>query len=275
MDENKTNPTAHLYVQSWIGKRNIEQNVLKIEEELLKYKQKYTVINSTNNVYNKENWIDSGDHWYNVSFYTALQDFDMQSDYFVFITGDVVVDSWEIALDRMYSVLDNEIGSYCPISLVGDRQETYSKLYSSIKDVDSSLYCTVIQDGIFIAIRKDVALILLDFFDYIANNDSVYDYKYGWGIDFAISAICLQEKLLLIKDASSLVYNTSVETELNSVHMKADVERAKILHLLRSFYLEKGVDIEMLINKIKQRVGFLVYPKAEPDLSMTFQDFYE
>ena len=273
--ENKTNSTAHLYIQSWIGKTNIEENVLKIEKELIEYKQKYTIINSTDNLYDKENWLNSGDHWYNVSFYTALKHFDKESDYFVFITGDVVSKSWKKTLDRMYSVLDNEMGSYCPISLIGNTQETYSKHFCSIKNIDEYLYCSVIQDGIFIAIKKDIALIVLDFFHYLSKNINLYEYRTGWGTDFAISIICLQEKVLLVKDLYSRVYNTSTETELSDLHIVADIERTKIVELLHSFYLEKGIDISLLVNKVKQRVGFLADQKAEPNLRLSFRNFYE
>lgn len=273
--KHNTSPIAHLYIQSWIGKNNIEENVLKTEQELIKYKQGYTVINSTDNIYNKENWIDSGDHWYNVSLYNALKHFDGKADYFVFITGDVVVKSWKKTLDRMYSVLDNKIASYAPVSLVGDNQETYSKHFSSIRNIDKYLYCSVIQDGIFFAIRKDVALIVLDFFEYLSKNINLYDYKTGWGTDFAISTICLQEKLLMIKDSYYPAYNTSTETELSNLHAIANAERTKILGLLHSFYSEKGIDITDLVDKVKQRVGFLARPQIEPNLRLTFRNFYE
>lgn len=275
MNENTGTSTAHLYIQSWIGEQNIEHNVLEIEQELIEYGQKYTVINSTDNVYDKENWINSGDNWYYVSFYNALKDFDNNSDYFVFLTGDVKVESWTNLLDRMYSVLDNKIGSYSPVILKQDNLETYYKNCVWLKDIDENLYCSVIADGVFVAIKKEIVSILLDFFDYINNNINIYDYKYGWGTDFSISTICLQEKALLIKDSLSIVYNTSIETENRNVIKVADTERLKIIELLHSFYLEKGIDITSLVSKMRQRVGFLEYPVAEPDLSLTFQDFYE
>jgi hypothetical protein len=252
-----SNPTSHLYIQSWIGSTNVEQLVLKAESQLIECGQPYTVINSTNNVYDKPNWVNSGDHWYFISFYRALQEFDQKADYFVFATGDFKCGSWANLLDRMNSVLDNKIGSYSPYTsgslMTPDR--------ISLKPLDDNLDYSMCQDGIMVAYRKDIAQELLEFFNFVSQEINLYDLKYGWGVDFAAAALCISKGLYMLKDKCLKTINSS-----SAFYESPDVPLKEMNIILDLFVKFKGQEIKPLLDKIRTKI--------ETKAQMTIEDFY-
>ncbi len=245
-----TNPTSHLYIQSWIGKTNIEELVLKTESQLLEHKQPYTVINSTNNVYDKPNWVNSGDHWYFISFYKALQEFNQKADYFVFVTGDFQCESWTTLLNRMNFILDNKIGSYSPYTtrslITSDRV--------SLESLDNDLEYSICQDGIMVAYRKDIAQELLEFFDFVSQEINLYDLKYGWGVDYVAAALCMNKGAYMVKDKSIKASNLC-----SKFYETPDVPMNEMNIFLDLFVKFKGEAVRPLLDKIKLRMqpGFI------------------
>ena len=252
-----SNPKSHLYIQSWIGSTNIEQLVLKAEQQIIEHGQPYTVINSTNNVYDKPNWVNSGDHWYFISFYRALKEFNQKADYFVFATGDFKCGSWANLLDRTNSILDNQIGSYSPYTsgsiMTPDR--------ISLQHLDDNLDYSVCQDGIMVAYRKDIAQELLEFFDFVSQEINLYDLKYGWGIDFIAATLCISKGLYMLKDKYIKTVNSS-----SAFYESPDVPMKEMDIILDLFVKFKGQEIKPLLDKIRN--------KFETRARMTLEDFY-
>lgn len=256
--------TSHLYIQSWIGSSNIESLVLKTEKEIIKYGQPYTVINSTNNIYDKPNWVNSGDHWYYISFYRALQEFNQQADYFIYATGDISCDNWSVLLDRMYSVIDNTLGSYSPYT----KNSIMTPKRVGFKKLDGYLDYSICQDGLWVAYRKDIAQELLEFFDFVVKEIDLYKFKYGWGIDFIAAVMCMRKGLYMLKDKfiktsneSSKFYETP-EVALNELHT--------ILDLYVKF---KGNEVKPLLDKVLSRMEDMP-PGYKKTSHLTFEDFY-
>jgi hypothetical protein len=256
-----SNATSHFYIQSWIGKTNIEELVLETEKHLINYNQPYTVINSTNNIYNKPNWVNSGDHWYFISFYRALQEFNQKADYFVFVTGDFECESWTILLNRMNSILDNKIGSYSPYTtrslITSDRV--------SLEPLDDYLEYSICQDGIMVAYRKDIALQLLEFFDFVSQEINLYDLKYGWGVDYVAAALCMNKGAYMVKDKSIKASNLC-----SKFYETPDVPMNEMNIFLDLFVKFEGKQVEPLLNKIKQRMQ----PSFVHNGRLTLNDFY-
>jgi hypothetical protein len=231
--------------------------VLDAEKELIKNKQPYTVINSTNNIYNKPNWVNSGDHWYFISFYRALQEFNQKADYFAFATGDFTCESWTDLLNKMNSALDNKIGSYSPYitnaHITADR--------TALETIDDNFDYSILQDGIMVAYRKDIALELLEFFDFASQEINLYELKYGWGVDYVAAALCMSKGVYMIKDKSIKASNLC-----SKFYETPDVPMNEMNIFLDLFVKFKGEEIRPLLNKIRNKV--------QTKTKMKIEDFY-
>jgi hypothetical protein len=256
--------TSHLYIQSWIGWTNVEKIVLESEHQIVKHGQPYTVINSTNNVYDKPNWVNSGDHWYFVSFYRALQEFNQKANYFVFVSGDFKCKSWSILLDRMNSVLDNKVGSYSPYTI--ETIITPEKV--GLKQLDENLDYSICQEGVMVAYRKDIAQELLEFFDFASQEINLYELKYGWGVDYIAAVLCMNKGLYMLKDKSIEADNSS-----SRYYEGFDTPIKEMNTILDLFVKFKGKQVKPLLDKIRERMEDNS-PSFNNTKHMTLDDFY-
>lgn len=256
--------TAHLFIQSWNGWTNVEEIVLESERQLIEYGQPYTVINSTNKIYDKPNWVNSGDHWYFISFYRALQEFNQKADYFVFVTGDFKTKSWSTLLDRMNSILDNKVGSYSPYTT----GTIITPERVGLKQLDETLDYSICQEGLMVAYRKDIAQELLEFFDFVSEEIDLYKFKYGWGIDFIAAVLCMNKGLYMLKDKTIKADNSS-----SRYYEGFDVPVKEMDVILNLFVKFKGEEVKPLLDKVRQRMEDNSF-KFKNTRHMTLDDFY-
>lgn len=244
MEESTNKPvTAFAYMQSWIGRVNVESIVLKTEQAFKEYGQPYKVINTTDNAYNKENWIDLGNVWGFRSFHAALKDFDMKYDYMLYMSGDILVNehSWDSILDRAYEVLNTySVGCYSIEKMDSDKQVLHKHAYIGTVEEDSLLKYTSTNDLTIAFYDRDTVKFLLDAFNYIETKTKLSKMRWGWGIEAAAAAICIYNGKALLKDLKFIIQKASSSTPL--IKDEAIKEEAKFLNLFCDYCSIVGID---------------------------------
>jgi hypothetical protein len=200
------NVKVFAYIQSWIGSVNVERIVLKTEKQFKNYGQPYKIINTTDNVYDKENWINLGNKWGYMSFYTALKDFDMSYDYMLYMSGDLdgAKIGWDKILDRSYEILNKyDIWNYSfekttqglPIAYLKPLDNEENLFYSATNDLTIGWY------------HRDLVKTLLDFFEYFEKeSDLLHEIpNTGWGIEMSLSSWSMLNKKAVVKDNKYII----------------------------------------------------------------------
>ena len=243
MAESTNKPvTAFAYIQSWIGRVNVEAIVANTEQAFKGYGQPYKVINTTDNVYNKEGWIDLGNVWGFKSFHAALKDFDMSYDYMLYMSGDIVADEseWLLLLNRAYEVLNKySVGCYSIEKVDSTGQPQGTNAYIGTVAEDKFLKYTSTNDLTIAFYDRETVKFLLDAFNYIETKIKLSKMRWGWGIEAAASAICIYNKKALLKDTKFTIKKASSSTP----HIKNEAmkEEYKFLNVFCEYCSEQNM----------------------------------
>lgn len=237
--------TAFAYIQSWIGRTNVEAIVLETEKDFKNYGQPYKIINTTDNVYNKENWIDLGNVWGFRSFYAALQDFNMSYDYMLYMSGDILTGEhgWNSILDRAYEVLNKySVGCYSIEKMDHSGARLGTNAYLEIVPDDKLLRYTSTNDLTIAFYDRDTVKFLLSAFKYIEAHTKLARMRWGWGIEAAAACICIYNNKALFKDLKFIITKASSSTPF--ILDEAVKEETKFLTLFFDYC--SSININML-----------------------------
>jgi hypothetical protein len=236
------------YMQSWVGKADVESLVLQTEKHFQDYGQEYKVINTTDKVYNKENWIDVGNKWGYHSFYTAIKDFDMSYDYMLYMSGDVdgAKIGWDKILDRSYEILNKyDIWCYSFEKAINIMPNAYLKPVEN----DKFLYYSVTNDLTIAWYHRDLVKLLLDFFKYFEERSDLLNEfpNWGWGIDLSSSCLCFLNNKVLLKDTKYKLEKISMSTPYV---MKKAIKQEWVYFKIFNEHTEKnGMDSRSIMEK--------------------------
>jgi hypothetical protein len=247
---NRVPITTFAYIQSWIGRTNVEDIVKQTEEEFKKYGQPYKVINTTDNVYNRENWIDIGNVWGFRSFHAAIKDFDMSYDYMLYMSGDINTQGhgWNNILDRAYSVLNKYcVGCYSLEKVDSQGSKLGTNAYLEIVPDDKLLRYTSTNDLTIAFYDRETVKFLLDVFNYMETRTKLVKMRWGWGIEAAAACICIYNNKALFKDLKFIISKASSSTPF--IRDEAIREEIKFLSLFFEYCESINIDMKDILEK--------------------------
>jgi len=158
----------------------VYQNVLVLEDQLLEQGCNPTVINSGQST--RDHWVSVGDIRYYRQLYKALQLFNPENDYFLFCTGDISYDNWTSLFTRARQVLSKHSpGVYAPLCM--NSAWNYEQTHVADLEGSSGISVATQTDGIFAILDRDVAGVMLGFFEYVEQRVNLPEFTTGWGVD--------------------------------------------------------------------------------------------
>jgi len=251
----------YAYVVKWDA---VHYNVVEMEDAFKAYGQEYTVINSGNMT--RDGWHDVGDIRYYRQLYYALMNFDYNYDYMAFICGDVSHWNWAGVLDRAKSVLDSyEPGLYAP-HLTNEPWKQESSCIGQVP-IDEKLLISIQTDGIMVFIHRDIASVLLEYFEYLEKQIDIKSITSGWGMDMIWSSIAIANNQLILRDNAYIVEHPAGSSY---DHSKASSDLKIVLDNFYGFLEHKGID-----PSAAREIHSKIYGRMSQDPNcMAIQDFY-
>jgi hypothetical protein len=187
------------YVVCW---DSVYDNCLRIEENLKSNDLDYKVINSSSYPSLNDKWMDIGNVWYYRQFHEALKDFSTtDKDLFCFIVADLVGDFSKVIKTAQEELENKKIGVYAPYFT----HEAWGEVCTRIEELNNNLIISTQTDGIFTILNKELASIMLDFFDYLSKEVDLSEMKSGWGVDYAYSVMAICKDYYICRDKRFII----------------------------------------------------------------------
>lgn len=250
------------YIVCW---DSVHQNVLNIENEFIKNSIPHKIINSGFN--KKDNWINVGDIRYYRQFIKAVQDFDINYEYMLFLCGDVSYENWNAFIERSKVCLSTyDLGLYAPHLTHEPWSENTCKI--SEVNVDKNINIAVQTDGIVVFIKKDIVLMLKEFFKYLESKIDISTMTSGWGLDLVWCSYAIHNNMAILRDKKNILNHPAGSSY---DHGKATEECSIILSNFYEFAKSKKWDADELMlikDKIYGRM-------SHSDNCSTISDFYK
>jgi hypothetical protein len=233
-------------------------NCLDIESQFKAAGLNLTVLNSGTP---RAGWENLGDIRYYRQFYYALQNFELDNDYLLFICGDVSYDAWGDVINRADFVLSTYKNIYAYATQFTHDAYGFNATNIKVSDVDKNLSIATCTNGTMMFIHKDIVKEMLNFFNYFEEKFGWEGMISGWAIDIIYAAICIYKNKIILRDSK---YILTHPTESSYDHQKA---REEVDLILKSFS-EFCSDYDEVISKIYNRYNRL-------DGYMNIESFYE
>lgn len=181
-------------------------NVLVLEDQLLKQGCNPTVINSGQST--REHWVSVGDIRYYRQLYKALQLFNPDNEYFLFCTGDISYEDWSDVFSRARQVLSKHSpGVYAPLCM--NSAWNYEQTHIACLEDFPGVSIATQTDGIFAILHKDVAKVMLGFFEYVEQRVQLAEFTTGWGVDNMWSSISMCMGKYVLRDLNHTITHPS------------------------------------------------------------------
>lgn len=230
------------YLVCWDDYRD---NCVDIESQFKLNNFNLTVINSGQP---KDGWVNLGDVRYYRQFYYALKDFDLNSDYLLFICGDVSSSNWTSLINRMVNVVSKYEDVYVYAPHFTNDAWNFNATNLKVSSVDKDISIASNTNGIMFLMHKEIVKDMLEFFNYFQEKYGWEGMVSGWAIDLVHSSFTIGKGKLVVRDSKNIITHPA-GSSYN--HGKATNETALIYKAFNEFSKEYS----HIVNKIYGRMS--------------------
>jgi hypothetical protein len=246
--------SSKTYIIAWDGAID---NCLDIYNQLKDSGLDYKFHNVSSKDVDDETWVRTSDIRYYGHFHNALRDFVeyTDKDVFIFNAGDAEYADYVTYTKRIEDFFDKDknIGIFAPSINFDPYSGDSSKIVDSVKHPE--LYLSTMPNGIYVALSREVATIMLAFIRWGITNRSIKipDMVSGWGLDYIYSAVAIYLNKKIYRDLIEFKHPRT--THYNS--QIADQEFRHMISIFKDYCPELGFDrvkIQTIFDLIEKKV---------------------
>jgi hypothetical protein len=201
--------SSKTYIVAW---DEVQQNVVSTSYQLLKGNLDFLVFDVTSIPTPYKNWVIADKVRYYGHFYNSLVDFSYTDhSVFIFNAGDPVYNSFAKYTNRVEELFsaDEDLWVLAPDFTHDEFRRDSSKILKSKNDPD--LWLSTQTNGIWIALRREIAIKILDFMDWMIETDRLDFTKMisGWGLDYVYCSWAIYEGKKVYRDWSVVMEHSN------------------------------------------------------------------
>jgi len=226
-------PKIEAFISHWFSTWD---NIFEIEQACRGFGYETTVMNTT--ILEKPGWANSTPISFFRQFEFACKNFNLESDYLLFITADVKTDKWNEFFEYADRVLRLEnVGTFSPTLTAATTDQGWQVPFLYFHNESTSKICFR-NDIIVTYINRKVIEDFRNFLDYFNAHQATFNPVVGWGPDQIIRVSMYWLNLFSVRDRTftfmhpwSNSYDTSV----------ARIEMEKISKIAEEYFLGKNL----------------------------------
>jgi hypothetical protein len=235
----------------------VQQNAISTSYQLLKGDLEFLVFDVSTNPIEYKNWVVANKVRYYGHFYNSLVDFSYtEHSIFIFNAGDPKYNEFSKftgKVENLFSI-DEDLWVLAPDFTHDHFRKNASKIVQSKNDPE--LWLSTQTNGIWVAIRRDLALKMLDFMDWMLRTNRLDFTKMlsGWGIDYVYCAWSIYEGKKVYRD-----WSVVMEHPTGSSYTTGESDMAAVLDSFKEYCSISGIDvdkIEAILKTIESKATF-------------------
>jgi hypothetical protein len=223
----------------------VQQNVISTSYQLLRGDLEFLVFDVSDKPVEYKNWVVADRVRYYGHFYNSLVDFsNTKHSVFIFNAGDPKYNEFSTftkKVEELFSA-DEHLWVLAPDFTNDEFRKDASKIIQSKTNPD--LWLSTQTNGIWVALRKELAIKMLDFINWMLKNDRLDFTKMlsGWGLDYVYCVWAIYEGKKVYRDWSVLM-----EHPPTSSYSTGEFDMVIVLDSFKEYCQI----FEMDVNKIK------------------------
>lgn len=243
------------YLVTW---SNVNKNLSGITSQI----DNYSVINS--DAPENPEWNNLGMVWYYKQFHFAVSDFvdNSDEDIMCWYTTDATSPNLATIFERASSLLSESNWIYAPHFSF----EAWTRGATNLKYFGDGIDYASQTDGILTFFKRDVAVLMKEYMDYLDSKENLVEMRSGWGLDYVWSVIAILNGKHILRDSNYIVTHPQGSSY---DHGKASAEMWSVLSRFFEFCETKGWD-RGEAEKIFSKISY----KMSSNNSIHYSDFY-
>ena len=222
----------------------VQQNVISTSYQLLKGDVEFLVFDVSDNPVNYKNWVVANRVRYYGHFYNSLVDFsNTNHSIFIFNAGDPKYNqflTFTTKVERLFAA-DKDLWVLAPDFTDDHFRKDASKIIQSTTDPD--LWLSTQTNGVWVALRRELAIKILDFMDWMLKTDRLDFTKMlsGWGLDYVYCAWSIYEGKKVYRDWSVVMEHPSA-----SSYSTGELDMIVVLDSFKEFCEISEIDVSKM-----------------------------
>jgi len=223
----------------------VQQNVISTSYQLLRGDLEFLVFDVSDNPIEYKNWVVADRVRYYGHFYNSLVDFSTTGhSVFIFNAGDPKYNEFSTftkKVEELFSA-DENLWVLAPDFTNDEFRKDASKIIQSKTNPD--LWLSTQTNGVWIALRRELAIKMLDFMGWMLKTGKLDFTKMlsGWGLDYVYCAWAIYEGKKVYRDWSVLM-----EHPLTSSYLTGETDMNTILDSFKEYCQM----LEINVNKVE------------------------
>jgi len=246
--------SSKTYIVAW---DEVQQNVRNISYQLLRGDLDFLVFDVTTDPKPSKNWVVANKVRYYGHFYNSLVDFSYtEHSVFIFNAGDPRYNQFSTftkKVEELFSA-DENLWALAPDFTNDDFRKDASKIIQSKTNPD--LWLSTQTNGVWVALRRELAIKMLDFMDWMLETDRLDFTKMvsGWGIDYIYCAWSIYEGKKVYRD-----WSVTIDHPDESSYTTGGTEMVKVLNSFKEYCDTFELDatkMQCILETIKSKAAF-------------------
>lgn len=246
--------SSKTYIVAW---DEVKQNVVSTSYQLLKGNLDFLVFDVTSIPTPYKNWVIANKVRYYGHFYNSLVDFSYTDhSVFIFNAGDPVYNSFAKYTNRVEELFsaDPDLWVLAPDFTRDEFKRDSSKILQSKHDSD--LWLSTQTNGIWVALRREIAMKMLDFMDWMITTDRLDFTKMvsGWGLDYVYCSWSIYEGKKVYRD-----WSVTIEHPEGSSYQTSGLDIENIFKYFDEYCMIQDINskkIKSILETIKSKATF-------------------